>query len=168
MNVREEALLWLLNSAPAVNGEIVEALGVNAETRRHLAPFGDIRAPSQIDMLRALRNDLQSVIRGQRTAAALSRYLQGIVKRPEIDDEGLRWAMDGPAEVLPIAHAVEEWSRVTRDLPGRLRPCANAECNKFLIDHSRPNIARWCSMAECGNRLKARRYQARLLSGHKS
>lgn len=168
MDDREDALLWLLNSAPAVNGEIVEALDINAETRRHLTPFGDIRTPSQIDRLRALRNDLQSVIRGQCDANSLLPYLQGVVKRPEIDDEGLQWAMDGPAELLPAAHALEEWSRVTRDLPGRLRPCTNAECNKFLIDHSRPNIARWCSMAECGNRLKARRHQARLMSGNKA
>ncbi|WP_425503278.1 CGNR zinc finger domain-containing protein [Psychromicrobium silvestre] len=53
-------------------------------------------------------------------------------------------------------------------MPGRLRPCANLECNKFLIDHSRPNTARWCSMADCGNRLKARRHQARLISGNKA
>jgi predicted RNA-binding Zn ribbon-like protein len=165
---REDALLWLLNSAPAVNGEIVEALEINAETRRHLSPFGDIRTPFQIDRLRALRDDLQSVIRGQLPAPALLAYFQGVVKRAEIDDEGLGWAMDGPAEVLPAAHAVEEWARVTRSLPGRLRPCTNVECNKFLIDHSRPNIARWCSMAECGNRLKARRHQARLMSGHKA
>jgi predicted RNA-binding Zn ribbon-like protein len=95
-------------------------------------------------------------------------YLQGVVNRPEIDDEALQWAMDGPAEVLPAAHAVEEWSRVTRNLPGRLRPCINAGCNKFLIDQSRPNMARWCSRADCGNRLKARRHQARLMSGHKA
>jgi predicted RNA-binding Zn ribbon-like protein len=76
--------------------------------------------------------------------------------------------MDGPAEVLPVAYAIEEWSRVARDLPGRLRPCANAECNKFLIDHSRPNTARWCSITDRGNRLKARGHQARLMSGHKA
>ncbi|MGN0119211.1 MAG: CGNR zinc finger domain-containing protein, partial [Streptomyces albidoflavus] len=52
-------------------------------------------------------------------------------------------------------------SRVTTELPGRLRPCANPRCNLFLIDHSRPGTARWCSMATCGNRMKARSHARR-------
>jgi hypothetical protein len=34
--------------------------------------------------------------------------------------------------------------------------------------HNRPNTARWCSMGDCGNRLRARRHQARLISGPKA
>ncbi|MEV6129094.1 CGNR zinc finger domain-containing protein [Streptomyces violaceusniger] len=46
-------------------------------------------------------------------------------------------------------------------MPGRLRPCENPACRLFLLDRSRANTARWCSMKTCGNRLKARRHQAR-------
>lgn len=139
----EADLLALLNSAPVRDGQIVETLhGVDAP-------------------LRAVRDHLQSVIRGQQAPRILRPYLAEIVQLPEITASGVDWAISGPQAALPAARLVLEWARVQRELPGRLRACANPECNKFLIDHSRPNSARWCSMAECGNRLKARRHHAR-------
>ncbi|MEO6532205.1 MAG: CGNR zinc finger domain-containing protein [Pseudolysinimonas sp.] len=141
MTARESELLALLNSAPVHHGEIVETLD-NPRLIR-------------------LRNDLQSVIRGDAPATTMSRYLRGVSRQPRILNDGISWTLAGPASELPAAELVIEWARVERELPGRLRPCANEECNKFLIDHSKPNTARWCSMAGCGNRMKARRHQAR-------
>jgi hypothetical protein len=141
MAKNEEVLLAVLNSAPVVNGRIVETLDDPAMAR--------------------LRDELHSVIRGDADAEILSRYLTRVRRRPAVTSAGIEWVLDAPAEVRERAELVLEWARVHQELPGRLRPCANPECNKFLIDHSKPNTARWCSMAECGNRMKARRHYAR-------
>lgn len=141
MSDREDELLELLNSAPVVDGVITETL--------------------EDERMRALRDDLHRVIRGASTAMSLAPYLQEVRRTPRLDERGVDWTLSGPAAVLPLAELVLEWDRVERELPGRLRACGNPECNKFLIDHSKPNTARWCSMASCGNRMKARRHQAR-------
>jgi predicted RNA-binding Zn ribbon-like protein len=141
MAVGEKELLVLLNSAPVIDGAIVETL--------------------QDATLRTLRDDLHAVIRGTATPKSLEQYLTGVSQRPHLDDDGVSWTLEGRASALSLAEYVLTWSQVERELPGRLRGCANDECNKFLIDHSKPNSARWCSMAECGNRMKARRHHAR-------
>jgi predicted RNA-binding Zn ribbon-like protein len=143
MPVTEEAFIALLNSAPVVDGVVVETLD-DPELRR-------------------VRDDLHDVIRGEAEPGVLAPYLVGVFRTPVLDESTatVRWELDGPAAVLPAAEMVLEWSRVQTELPGRLRPCGNPECNKFLVDHSKPNTARWCSMASCGNRMKARRHQQR-------
>ncbi|MFP3465366.1 CGNR zinc finger domain-containing protein [Leifsonia sp. SIMBA_070] len=141
---REQDLLELLNSAPVVDGRIVETLD-DPETAR-------------------LRDALHAVIRGEAEAGVLSPYLEGVRRRPVVTSSGIEWVLDAPEPARGRAELVLEWARVQEELPGRLRPCANPECNKFLIDHSKPNTARWCSMAGCGNRMKARRHYARRLA----
>ena len=141
MAISEQDLLDLLNSAPVVDGEIVETL--------------------DDEQLRALRDDLKRVIRGESGPDVLEPYLAGVSRIPSIAEQGVSWALHGPTPVLAGAELILEWDRVRTGLPGRLRPCENPECTKFLIDHSKPNTARWCSMAGCGNRMKARRHYAR-------
>jgi hypothetical protein len=141
MTSREDELLELLNSAPVIDGRIVDRLD-------------DPR-------MSALRDALQGVIRGTADASILSPFLEGVRQSPRLGPDGVEWELEGAASALPYAGLVIEWSRVEREFPGRLRACANDECNKFLLDHSKPNSARWCSMAECGNRMKARRHHAR-------
>jgi predicted RNA-binding Zn ribbon-like protein len=144
MTASEEQLLELLNSAPVIDGQITETLD-------------DPR-------MRSLRDDLKAVIRDEADPSILAVYLDRVSQTPRLDRAGLHWQLDGPDAALPYVELVLEWSRVERELPGRLRPCQNEECSKFLIDHSKPNTARWCSMAECGNRMKARRHYARQTS----
>jgi hypothetical protein len=145
MALGEDELLALLNSAPVINGRIVDRLD-------------DPR-------MSALRDSLHAVIRAEAAPAVLAGYLKDVRQTPSLGDSGILWNLDGPAAQLPYAEYVLEWSRVERELPGRLRACANPDCNKFLIDHSKPNTARWCSMATCGNRMKARRHSARQAQG---
>lgn len=137
----EERLLEVLNSAPMVDGRVVETLD-------------DPR------MIR-VRDGLQAVIRGDAEAWTLSPYLKGVKRRPTLTSGGIAWELEAPADAAEYAGLVLEWARLQEELPGRLRPCANPQCTKFLIDHSKPNTARWCSMATCGNRMKARRHYAR-------
>lgn len=139
----ENELLALLNSAPVIDGRVIETL----------------TDPRLIE----LREDLHGVIRGATARTRLDAYLKDVRQRPALDEGGVQWVLEGPQSALPYAELVLEWARVERELPGRLRACGNDECNKFLIDHSKANTARWCSMADCGNRMKARRHHARQL-----
>jgi predicted RNA-binding Zn ribbon-like protein len=95
-------------------------------------------------------------VRGQASAESLQKYLGDVRQVPAVSADGVQWRLEGAR--FP-ARAVLAWAAVQ----GRLRPCENSdECTLFLIDRSKANARRWCSMATCGNRLKARRHQARL------
>lgn len=137
----EERLLAVLNSAPMIEGRVVETLDDPRMVR--------------------VRDRLQAVIRGDADATTLAPYLRGVKQRPTLTPDGIEWELESPADGAEYSGLVLEWARLQEESPGRLRPCANPECTKFLIDHSKPNTARWCSMATCGNRMKARRHYAR-------
>src|SRR4051812_12274878 len=145
----QTALLDLLNTTPVVDGRIVDQLD-GRWLRAH-------RAPKDVDAVRAVRDDLQRVVRMRADAAVLGRYLTDARQVPDVGADGIAWSLeaDWPARV------VLAWGELERDMPGRLRPCANDECTLFLIDHSRAGTARWCSMSGCGNRMKARRHYSR-------
>jgi len=42
-----------------------------------------------------------------------------------------------------------------------LRGCASETCRWLFLDTSKNHTRRWCEMKTCGNRMKARRFQAR-------
>ncbi|MGN9815215.1 CGNR zinc finger domain-containing protein [Streptomyces sp. SD11] len=93
--------------------------------------------------------------------AGLRRVLAGVHRVPRPSGSGIEWHLEASAERGLAVELVLAWADVKERLPGRLRPCGNPECRLFLLDRSRANTARWCSMKTCGNRLKARRHQAR-------
>jgi predicted RNA-binding Zn ribbon-like protein len=43
----------------------------------------------------------------------------------------------------------------------RIRSCASDTCRWLFLDTSKNHTRRWCDMQVCGNRMKARRFQAR-------
>ena len=43
----------------------------------------------------------------------------------------------------------------------RIRTCAVDTCRWLFLDTSKNHTRRWCNMKVCGNRMKARRFQAR-------
>ncbi|MGA9673418.1 MAG: CGNR zinc finger domain-containing protein [Terracidiphilus sp.] len=45
--------------------------------------------------------------------------------------------------------------------PSQLRCCASETCRWLFVDTSKNHTRRWCDMKVCGNRMKARRFQAR-------
>lgn len=148
-------LLDLLNTTPVIDGQMVDELANPAAARTWLR--GHAGKGEDLDDVRALRDDLQGVVRMQADASVLRRYLTDVRRVPEIGPDGVAWSLeaDWPARV------VLAWGELERDMPGRLRACANDECQLFLIDHSRAGTARWCSMSGCGNRMKARRHYSR-------
>lgn len=56
--------------------------------------------------------------------------------------------------------------RISRLLLGammeRLRACDSPDCRWLFLDTSKNHARRWCDMKLCGNRMKARRFKARL------
>ena len=44
----------------------------------------------------------------------------------------------------------------------RVKDCGDPTCRWLFLDLSKNHTRRWCDMKTCGNRMKARRYQARL------
>jgi predicted RNA-binding Zn ribbon-like protein len=160
------ALVDLLNTTPVVDGAVVDRLAEQRAATEWLALHGGGAGDrKEVAALLSVRSDLQAVVRGERPADILNAVLDGVEQRPVIGPEGLRWILSTPENQALAVRIVLEWASVTQELPGRLRPCANQECNLFLLDRSRANSARWCSMAVCGNRLKARRHQARQAVG---
>jgi len=143
------ALLDLLNTTPVIDGQTVDKLD-----GRWLRVHG---APKDVDAVRAVRDDLQRVVRIEADPSVLGRYLTDVRQMPDIGPDGVAWSLeaDWPARI------VLAWGEVERDMPGRLRPCANEDCRLFLLDHSRAGTARWCSMSGCGNRMKARRHYSK-------
>ncbi|WP_422755556.1 CGNR zinc finger domain-containing protein [Micromonospora sp. WMMD708] len=143
----EELLLTLLNSTPVIDGTPTDTLSL------------DVDDPAA---LRAGRDVLQAVVRGDQPPSALTALLEGVSSRPSITGDGrLTWTIQATPTRTVLAEAIMAWDELERTRPGRLRACANDECALFLLDRSRSNTGRWCSMAACGNRLKARRHYGR-------
>ncbi len=152
----EELLLTVLNSAPVIDGLPTDALsepGAGAWTRA----LGGGGTSEERDRLRHVRDALHLLIRGTSSdVSSLASVLDRARLRPAVSPAGVSWQLEAAPDEELAVRVVLAWSRVTTELPRRLRACANEECNLFLIDRSRPGTARWCSMAACGNRMKAR------------
>jgi predicted RNA-binding Zn ribbon-like protein len=162
----EQLLLDLLNTAPTVDGVVVDRLADDRAARSWLADHGEPKADrAGLAALRQARDALHAVVRDGEPAAALAPALRGVASRPELGPDGLSWTLAAPPGREPAARAVLAWAALSDGPASRVRPCANDECTLFLVDHSRANTARWCSMAGCGNRMKARRHYDRTREG---
>lgn len=60
------------------------------------------------------------------------------------------WTLAQSASELVLSHAME-----------RVRACGADTCRWLFLDTSKNHTRRWCDMKVCGNRMKARRFQAR-------
>lgn len=155
----DRLLLDLLNSTPVVDGVPRDELADDDVARAWTLARGGTGAPSEVAQVRAARDRLQAVVRGEEPATVLE--LHGARLVPELASTGVSWHLDVDDDHRLAARLVLTWARLRADMPGRLRPCANDECLLFLLDRSRANTGRWCSMKVCGNRLKARRHYQR-------
>lgn len=145
-----DALLELLNTTPVVDGTPTESLDGAWLRAREVTG-------QRVHDARALRDDLQRVVRAEVAADVLDVHLRGVTQTPEITDGVVTWRLDAGW----AARMVLAWGELESAMPGRLRACANGECHLFLLDRSRGGTGRWCSMSGCGNRMKARRHYGR-------
>jgi predicted RNA-binding Zn ribbon-like protein len=80
-----------------------------------------------------------------------------------------RLTEDGPVDDADVADpawipawlAADDYLRLLREAPDRVRACAHPHCVLYFYDTSKNGTRRWCSMAACGNRAKAARHYAR-------
>ncbi|MEU0068831.1 CGNR zinc finger domain-containing protein [Streptomyces sp. NPDC006332] len=159
--VDAQALMQALNSTPVSDGRPLDLWRDDHELDRWARGHGGLGGDEERRWLRTARDALQTVDSNTSAEASLRRVLAGVRKVPQPSASGVEWHLEVPPERRLAVELVLTWADVKERMPGRLRPCENPECRLFLLDRSRANTARWCSMKTCGNRLKARRHQAR-------
>lgn len=157
----QDVLLAVLNSTPVVHGGVQDDLAVDEVGRARLAALGGTGTGAELGAVRAVRDRLQAVARGEAGLAVLRPDLNGVSRVPDLQGDGLVWRLVVASDRVLAVQAVLGLAELVAAGEGRLRPCANTECRLFLLDRSRAGTARWCSMSTCGNRLKARRHQQR-------
>ena len=77
----------------------------------------------------------------------------------------MAWAWDAAAETdpnLPVWLLAQSVSDILLSPDAtRVKTCAVDTCRWLFLDTSKNHTRRWCNMKVCGNRMKARRFQAR-------
>ncbi len=157
----DQALMQALNSTPVIEGRRQDLWRDDHEMDRWAREHGGLGGEEERRWLRTARDALQAVESGTSAGPGLQHVLAGVHRVPRPSASGIEWRLEVPPERRLAVELVLAWADVKERMPGRLRPCENPECRLFLLDRSRANTARWCSMKTCGNRLKARRHQAR-------
>jgi predicted RNA-binding Zn ribbon-like protein len=98
------------------------------------------------------------ILERQFHAAALHRRLGS-------GDERLVWSWAGLEQhaELPLWMLAQSASDLLVSEDARLvKGCGDPTCRWLFLDLSKNHTRRWCDMKTCGNRMKARRHQARL------
>ncbi|HEY6924978.1 MAG TPA: CGNR zinc finger domain-containing protein [Steroidobacteraceae bacterium] len=73
-----------------------------------------------------------------------------------------RWGRYENEPKLPVWALAESVSHILLSSNiARVRTCAADTCRWLFLDTSKNHTRRWCNMRVCGNRMKARRFQAR-------
>jgi predicted RNA-binding Zn ribbon-like protein len=90
-------------------------------------------------------------------AAALHRRLRG-------GESHLDWSWTSEKEAeIPLWKLAQSACDLllSKDVE-QVKDCGDSECRWLFLDVSKNHTRRWCDMKTCGNRMKARRHQARL------
>jgi predicted RNA-binding Zn ribbon-like protein len=75
---------------------------------------------------------------------------------------GWEWGrFEGQVELPVWALTLSAAELLASDALSRVHACASQTCRWLFLDTSKNHSRRWCDMAVCGNRMKARRFQAR-------
>jgi predicted RNA-binding Zn ribbon-like protein len=141
-------------------GAAARALRAARELREAMASVlyshVDGHAPSA-DAVRVLERrlhdaDLHRELRWERGVARQNRppALQWRWGRFERDAELPVWILAQSASKLMLSKSMEH-----------VRACGAPTCRWLFLDTSKNHTRRWCNMKICGNRMKARRFQAR-------
>lgn len=147
-----------------------------AQLTRAVAPGAAARA---LHAARALREALAAIfyaaLDGRAPPAAdlqtLEHYLHAADRHRELGWQGagreqapLAWVWrshEGKAELPVWVIAQAALDLISSPLMQRVRGCEADTCRWLFLDTSKNHTRRWCKMKVCGNRMKARRYQAR-------
>jgi predicted RNA-binding Zn ribbon-like protein len=84
--------------------------------------------------------------------------------KPSCRGAGVAWGwgrFETEAELPVWMLARTACDLMTSDAMQQVRTCCSETCRWLFLDTSKNHSRRWCNMRICGNRMKARRFQAR-------
>jgi predicted RNA-binding Zn ribbon-like protein len=147
----------------------------DAEARRLERLEGlDVERERVLEQVKELREAVAAVVYawvgGEEVSIANVDVLEGYFKqassRRHLTARGSRlvwsWGEDGGTVEAPLwllAQAAAEM--MVSERMEQLRTCSADACRWIFLDTSKNHSRRWCDMKVCGNRMKARRFQAR-------
>jgi len=150
----------------------------SAEVRALAQRIGRNEAERATDSARELReaaaNALYAAAEGTAVLPTdlrkLARHFQSARQRQELiwapSGEGSKfawqWGSSATEADLPVwILSLQTAALLTSNAVSRLRACGSETCRWLFLDTSKNHTRRWCDMKICGNRMKARRFQAR-------
>ena len=156
----------------------VESGVLDARRARHLAQVAPAAAERALRRARELREALAAVLYarldGRSAPSAALRTLERQLHRAGRYRE-LRWErrarggvlawergrFEARAELPVWLLAESSGDLMMSEAAEQVRACDADTCRWLFLDTSRNHSRRWCDMKVCGNRMKARRFQAR-------
>jgi predicted RNA-binding Zn ribbon-like protein len=125
---------------------------------------------STIELREALASILYGRVEGGKPQAAkletLEKYFHAasLHRRLRPRDGHLEWSWSGAEQLAEIP--LWKLAQSAADLllssdAERVKDCGDPDCRWLFLDTSKNHTRRWCDMKTCGNRMKARRFQAR-------
>lgn len=151
---------------------------LDARRARQLSQVTPAAAERAVRSARELREALAAALyarlEGRSPPRAALRTLEGHLHRAARHRE-LRWAraarggalcwqrgrFEARAELPVWLLAQSTGELLMSEMAERVRACDADTCRWLFLDTSRNHSRRWCDMKVCGNRMKARRFQAR-------
>jgi predicted RNA-binding Zn ribbon-like protein len=102
--------------------------------------------------------------------AILEQHFQDAAQHRKLRVDGTHldwtWNANGSSAdaALPLWKLAQAASDLlTSNLANAIKSCGDRTCRWLFLDVSKNHTRRWCDMKTCGNRMKARRFQARRL-----
>ncbi|WP_216841140.1 CGNR zinc finger domain-containing protein [Acidobacterium sp. S8] len=166
--VSYDDLLRFVQQAGLLTAEQIRRLrraaGVEAERRRVLEQVKELReALAGVGYALLTEEELR-----KHEVHLLQKYFHRANAARLLGDDGRRLAWSWPKREelsAPLWLLAQEGEKFfLSEQAERLRCCASDTCRWLFLDTSKNHTRRWCDMKICGNRMKARRYQARLAS----
>ncbi|WP_158790126.1 ABATE domain-containing protein [Granulicella sp. L60] len=159
-------LLRFMTQSGLLSGAEAQGLdGVDAERGQVLEQVKELRE--------ALAGVLYAGVGGEEAVAAHVSLLEGYFKqascRRRLMARGSRLVWSWEEVRGTVAAPLWLLAQAAADLMvseriGQLRTCSADACRWLFLDTSKNHSRRWCDMKVCGNRMKARRFQARQMT----
>jgi predicted RNA-binding Zn ribbon-like protein len=126
-----------------------------------------------VELREALAEVLYAWVDGDKPPArqveTLERHFHaaGLHRKLRAGNTHLDWSWSGAEQQMEIP--LWKLAQAAADLllssdAEQVKDCGDPTCRWLFLDLSKNHTRRWCDMKTCGNRMKARRFQARLQS----
>jgi predicted RNA-binding Zn ribbon-like protein len=168
--VQYSDLLRFLNETGLLDSQKIRFLDKSA---RHTAATAD-QVLRQVKELREATAEVFYAATEERppppvAIKTLEGYFRAATRHRELrwdnQHNHMTWTWDSQAETdpnLPLWLLAQSVSDILLSPDAtRVKTCAVDTCRWLFLDTSKNHTRRWCNMKVCGNRMKARRFQAR-------